>query len=61
MATITVEDVPEGATFICKCIACGKRFELTEKQQAEAFEVGCAISPCCYFPSTVERVSVKLG
>ena len=42
----------------CKCIACGKRFELNEQQLLEASEVGCAMSPCCNFPSTVERVTV---
>lgn len=42
--------------FTCKCIACGKRFVLTERQLKEASDVGCAISPCCGFPSTVVNV-----
>lgn len=43
--------------FTCKCIACGKRFSLTLDQIEEAQDVGCAISPCCNFPSTVERAA----
>lgn len=43
--------------FTCKCIACGKRFDLTLDQVEEAQEVGCAISPCCNFPSTVEKAA----
>lgn len=42
-----------------KCIACGKRFEITPRLMREATEVGCAISPCCGFPSTVVKAKVK--
>lgn len=45
--------------FRCKCIACGQRFTLTDTQVREATEVGCAISPCCGFPATVQRVEVN--
>lgn len=47
------------ATFTCKCIACGKKFEMTEQQLQDASDIGCAISPCCGFPSTVDRVAIK--
>lgn len=46
-------------TVICRCIACGKRFEVTTAAQLkEAEDVGCALSPCCGFPSTVEKVKL---
>lgn len=45
--------------FTCKCIACGAKFEATEKQLEEAQELGCMTSPCCMFPATVEMVEVK--
>jgi len=45
--------------FTCKCIACGKLFDLTLDQVEEAKDVGCAISPCCNFPSTVESAAYK--
>jgi len=46
-------------TFTCKCIHCGKKFEMTEQQLEEASDIGCAISPCCNFPATVDRVTTK--
>jgi hypothetical protein len=45
--------------FTCKCIGCGKRFVLTEEQYREASEIGCVMSRCCNFPSTIEKVTVK--
>ena len=45
--------------FTGKCIQCGKRFEITPALMREAEDAGCAISPCCNFPSTVEKVKVK--
>lgn len=42
-----------------KCIACGKRFEITPRLMREAIGAGCAISPCCGFPSTVVKAKVK--
>jgi hypothetical protein len=45
--------------FTCKCINCGKRFELTELQAKEAEGFGIAFSPCCGFPSTVEMAEVR--
>ncbi len=42
-----------------KCIACGKRFEITPKLMREATDVGCVISPCCGFPSTLVRTKLK--
>ena len=47
--------------FTGKCISCRKKFEITPALMMEAKEVGCAISPCCGFPSTLERVTVKKG
>lgn len=44
--------------FTCKCIACGKRFEMTKAMELQAARDGVAMSPCCNFPSTVERVRV---
>jgi hypothetical protein len=44
--------------FTCKCIACGKRFEMTKAMELDAARDGVAMSPCCNFPSTVERVKV---
>jgi DNA-directed RNA polymerase subunit RPC12/RpoP len=41
-----------------KCIACGKRFDITPRLMREATDVGCAISPCCGFPSTVVKAKV---
>lgn len=45
--------------FTCKCIACGKRFEMTKAMELQAARDGCAISPCCNFPSTVEHVTTR--
>lgn len=47
--------------FVGKCIQCRKKFEITDALMREAQEAGCAISPCCNFPSTLEEVSVKRG
>lgn len=47
--------------FVGKCIHCRKKFEITPRLMREAEEAGCAISPCCNFPSTLERVTVKRG
>ena len=44
------------ARLVGKCIACGKRFEITPILMREAESAGCAISPCCNFPSTVVGV-----
>lgn len=41
-----------------KCIACGKRFTITLALAKTAEEAGCAISPCCNFPSTVVKATV---
>lgn len=45
--------------FTAKCIQCGQRFEMTRDMELQAARDGCAISPCCNFPSTIERVTVK--
>lgn len=44
-----------------KCIACGKSFDIDERIQADAREAGIAFSPCCMFPSVVERAEVRRG
>ncbi len=44
-----------------KCIACGKRFDIDERMQADAREAGIAFSPCCMFPSTVVKAEVRRG
>jgi hypothetical protein len=41
-----------------RCIACGKRWEVSVNDKREAQAAGCVISPCCNFPSTVESVKV---
>lgn len=42
---------------IARCVACRKTFSMTDAQIAQANEEGCAISPCCNFPSSVEAVN----
>lgn len=42
-----------------KCVACGKRWEMSDNDKHGAQAAGCVISPCCNFPSTVERVRAK--
>mgnify|MGYP001586372383 CR=1 FL=1 len=44
-----------------KCIACGKRFDIDERMQADAREAGVAFSPCCMFPSVVVKAEVRRG
>jgi len=44
-----------------KCIACGKRFDIDKRMQADAREAGIAFSPCCMFPSVVEKAEVRRG
>lgn len=48
-----------GLTGTGKCIGCGKRFEITPKLAHLAEASGCVISPCCSFPSTVEKVEIR--
>lgn len=46
---------------IGKCIQCGKKQELTSQQILDAEKDGAAISTCCMFPMTIEKVSVKFA
>lgn len=46
-------------TFIARCTACRKTFEMTQSQVDEARELGCPFSPCCGAVATVDAVEVK--
>lgn len=42
-----------------KCTTCQKTWWMTKAQELEAATMGCAFSPCCSAPATIERVEVK--
>jgi hypothetical protein len=42
-----------------KCRSCGKKEVLTSKQILEAEETGAALSTCCFFPMTIEKVKLS--
>lgn len=42
-----------------KCVGCGNKKILSEKDVKEAQEMGCPICDKCFMPMTVERASLK--
>lgn len=46
------------AKITVKCIMCGKKEILTDKQIEEAQTLGNATSSCCSFMTTVEKVEM---
>jgi hypothetical protein len=44
-----------------KCTSCRKVFVMTPAAMDEAKALGCAFSPCCYAPATVEHIATKLA
>lgn len=43
-----------------RCTSCRKVFTMTPGLLEEAKANGCAFSPCCYAPATVEHVTTRL-
>lgn len=45
--------------FKAKCTICKKVYAMTEQQQTKARDFGCAMSPCCMAPATIEQVKTR--